>query len=502
MMRFASAQFNSRHAPRRINGLGQQLVLSLALSLCCLPSFAADKPEKIPVGEQLADYPYRLPLLVAPQAGVVSLALAPEVYMNAKSADLADLRLFDADGKKIAFALHQPEAPARIESTTLDIKSFPLRGAAAKNGGNLALDIKTNTQGQVSSVKIKQAKGEQGAHALQALLLDLGLKNALQPPLLDKIHLSLPSGMQEYAAQVWLAVSDDLQHWDTIAVADLRWLNNAQGERLVQDEIVFPQRRFRYARLSWNAGTPIEFGKIYANGEKQQRAAVAMDSLVLPPMAGKFPQDLSYPTAIAIPIEKISLIFDEQNVVLPVEIGNYRELPKLQGEQKWEFQRWMAASFYQIKQDGQLRQSGEINLPPNHAAHLVLRRKADAIAKPHLKISWQSARLVFLTSGKAPYTLAFGRNDVSSIQSPLEEVAPGFQVDEIKRFAPGKFGKLQTYRAPALAADLATEASKSAQQRRYLLWAVLLAGVAIMALLVMRLFKQMKSDSIKQDLSQ
>ena len=120
---------------------------------------------------------------------------------------------------------------------------------------------------------------------------------------------------------------------------------------------------------------------------------------------------------------------------------------------------------------------------------------AAATAQPELGISWQPATLIFLAGGTAPYTLGFGRDDARPASQPLEQVAPGFSVKELGRLEAAQLGDLQESAAKAAAESLAAQAASSASRRAFILWFVLLLGVAVLGGMAWKLIRQMKAAS-------
>jgi hypothetical protein len=62
-----------------------------------------------------ADYSHALTLTVTGKQGVVGFRLPQAVYLNARSAELNDLRVFDAAGGKPPFALYVPKPQSRSQ---------------------------------------------------------------------------------------------------------------------------------------------------------------------------------------------------------------------------------------------------------------------------------------------------------------------------------------------------------------------------------------------------
>jgi len=486
----------------------QVFLLAFLAAVFALPPAAAGPREEAQEPSDLpADYSHTLPLTVTGQQGVVSFRLPQAVYLHARSADLADLRLFDADGAKRPFAVYVPSPQTRTRQQSWPVKRFAVM--AGKTQGQtvdgISLDIKTSADGTLLSVKTKPGKpsptGEK--QTLAGLVLDVGKPGDTARPLIGALNFAPPPALASYSAQVWLEVSDDLKHWETIGAAELSWLADmqpspgGQGEpaTLANDRLEFAPRAFRYARLSWRGGEPLDFAKITAESVEQTADAPALERLALQPAPGRKPEDLVYRAGVAIPVERIEPRFSEPNAVLPVEIGTYRELPAQSPRQPntWLFKPLSRTVFYQITQAGSLRRSGEWPVPVSHFAEWVVRPQTPATSRPELQVIWQPATLVFLAAGRAPYTLAFGRENAKPAAAGLAEVAPGFSAQELSQTEQAQAGPLQSQPAAAAGTRSAAEAAAaSAQSRTLILWGVLLAGVGVLGAMVWRLFRQMR----------
>jgi hypothetical protein len=465
--------------------------------LCVLLVAPLAFAEDAPPSDAPPDYSHALPLTVTGKQGVVGFRLPQAVYLNARSASLADLRVFDAAGNKQPFALYLPEPQTRTRQQTLSVKRFPLLAEQGRALEGLAMDVKTGPDGTVLSVKTKTDKGAAAAQGqvLAGLVLDLGKSTEAKGPLVDALRFEAPAGRQAYSAQVWLEVSDDLKHWDTVGAAELNWLVNTQtAETLANDRLEFSPRRFRYARLSWRDGEPAEFADITAESVQQSADTPVTETLVLRPALGRQAGDWVYRANAAIPVEKIDLRFSEPNVVLPAAVGTYRERParKLGQPSEWVFQALTQTTFYQITQDGQQRRSGELTLPLSHYAEWVVRPQTPLPYQPELSLRWQPAILVFLAGGQAPYRLAFGRDNAKSAAVDLSQVAPGFAVDELAKLEQAQAGALETRPVVESTSSVAAKANASEQKRLGILWSVLLAGVAVLGTMAWKLFRQLK----------
>lgn len=442
------------------------------------------------------DYTHLLPLTASARQGVLQVRLPKDVYLHARSPLLDDVRVFDAGGVLQPFTLRMPAPAVRTSRRDLPLTIFPLMAATA-SASQLDLDVSTAPDGRLLSVKVRPDAQRDNASQqprLAGLVLDLG-KDAASTPV-GALRFTLPAGQHDYSAQVWLETSTDLKRWDTVGAAELSWLVNQDAQTLANDRLEFDARSFRYARLSWRSGTPIQFAAITAEQLVQADVAPPSEQLLLQAAAGRQAQDLVYAVPPAVAPSKAGLQFSEPNIVLSGTLGSYRELPARQAGQgpSWRFDPLISSTFYRIAQGDQVRSSGDIEVPPVHATQWVLRTAAPTTARPALRLSWQPATLVFLASGNSPYTLAVGRERAAPVVRELNQVAPGFSDAELQKLEQASVGPAtQQQGSGASDASAALEAAGAARQRLLVLWGVLLLGVAVLAFMVWRLVRPSRS---------
>ena len=441
------------------------------------------------------DYTHLLPLSAGARQGVLQVRLPRAVYLHARTPLLNDVRVFDAKGLPQPFALRTPALETSMGHKDLPLQVFPLMGADGA-ASQLDLDVSTAPDGRLLSVKVRPERGgdtDAGPARLKALILDLGKPagTARTAPV-NALRFTLPPDRREYSAQVWLETSDDMKRWDTVGAAELNWLVNQDAQTLANDRLDFDARTFRYARLTWRSGAPLQFAAVTAEQPVRTDVARPGEQLVLQPAAGDVPGDLVYNLPVAVAPNKVGLQFTEPNVVLPATVGVYRQAPARQAgaAQQRRFEPVVATTFYRIAQDGQTRASADLDVAPRHAPQWVLRTATPAAVKPALRVEWQPATLIFLGSGDAPYTLAVGRERAPAAARPVDQVAPGFTESELQKLEQATAGPATSCCAVAANADAAALAAASAAQRRLLLlWGVLLLGVGVLAFMVWRLLR-------------
>ncbi len=480
------------------------LSASIALAAHAAPPSDADKSD-VP-----ADYAFSLPVQISGKQGVVSLRLPQAVYLNAQTARLDDLRVFDAKGVAQPFALQRPKAEAQTQRSFHRVSVFPIRSrASVSSDSGIELDIRTGADGKVISVRTngESAGGNDDQAAadgpLSGLVLDFG------PPVpatstdgekIAALRFVPPPETTNYNAEVWLEISKDLKTWETVGAADIGWLTNVDAQTLANDRLEFapinPQTH-RYARLTWRKGDPVVFQTIEAERIAVHPGEAQRETLWIQPTAGKIGSDLSYSASIALPVDQVTLRLSEPNIVFPMTLGRYVERPsRVTGRKsEWAFQPMFRSTFYQIEQNEQTRRSGPLTIGLTQLTEWIIRpQNAATTAKPELGLSWQADTLVFLAGGTSPYRLYFGRADAASGSQPLAQVAPGFSEDELKRLEMASLGDLQ--KTDGVAGETAAErASKAAHNRQLALWGLLLVGVLVLAGMTWRLILQMKAKA-------
>ncbi len=449
------------------------------------------------VGERSDDFSHSLPLTVSGKDAMVQFRLPQAVYLHARTAGLADLRLFDAHGTRLQFALIEQAAQAQTSRRQLGTKLFPVFGTDDKAAVLPEVEIRTSADGAIISVSTRMTGRPTAAAplALSALVLDMRQPDASELPWIDALVLVPPAGTGSYSARVKLEASNDLKEWEPIGYSTVSWLVNSEAESLSNNRISFEPRAFRYARLTWQEGKPLRFDSIGAESPQRTEVVQPLERMTVKPIAGKFERDLVYPSSIAIPVQRLGLEFSEANIVIPALLGQYQDRPsvKVGASAGVTFQPSLSATFFQLSHAGRQRGSGDVALDKVHVAQWVLRPSVATDSKPLLRLSWMPATLVFLANGNAPYALAFGNAKVASDRVNVAQVAPGFSDAELFALEKATAGPLRQGATLASEQTPAT-AANAAQSRLYALWGVLLLGVGVLGYIAWRLLRQMRNE--------
>jgi hypothetical protein len=435
-------------------------------------------------------YSHTLPVTFAGSGGLVQLRLPKDVYLQARSPTLDDLRLFDRHGGKVPFALTMPLTQRGASTRTTPAKVFALRGDAATNTSTLA--VRTTPDGRLLAV---ESRAGTAAPALSGLLIDLNLA-APEQETVTALVVTPPPGAANYSARVSLETSADLQTWRPVADAQLDWLSNAGRDTLSNNRIALDGPAMRYMRLRWREGQPRLFSAIAVERTVADTVAYAPDTLLVPAETGAFPGDLAYTVGRAVPVRTIGLPLAETGMVIPSEIGRYVEVPVVRaGAGRWQFVPLLRTTFYRIAQDGSVRTPPDLIVAPMSVDRLVVRPLTPVAVRPALRIGWLPATLIFAAREAGPYTLAVGRDQAPNARAPLSDVAPGYRDAELPTIAPAVAGPVVSQHAAAQDASAAERAGKAATLRQAALWGALLLGVLVLAFLCWRLLKQRGDDA-------
>jgi hypothetical protein len=448
------------------------------------------------------DFAMQLPLTVSGENGVVQLRLPLLVYQQSLTAELADVRVFNASGEAMPFVLLPAAESERVSWRESIARLFPIYGSAAVRASQTELDARIAADGTLISVRSKGASPR--AQALSALILDLGAPASDE--VLDSVQL-LRSETQTYRAEVAIDRSEDLKLWDRVAQSRVDWLQGSQADQsLVNDRIEIGTRGSRYLRIQWLEGAPILFERIAVRWRNTASVEVSPLEVKLRPTRGKIAGDLLYAVPPSIAATQAGLELPTVNTVLPASIGYYSSR---RNSPKERFVPVAQATFYRLTQGGRERTSSNIQIAPWSARQWVLRPSEATAMEPTLVLRWYPASIVFTARGAAQsrrsFVLAVGAARAATERwvnhrTSLERVAPGFSSAEVAAIETAVAGEWR----PSSAAQAATPAPRTQartrgtpwlQNRSVVLWAVLILGALVLAAMTWRLYQQMNKPS-------
>jgi hypothetical protein len=451
------------------------IILSAAFIQCA----SAREPDRVP---KIDAFAFGYPVEITRQAPFQELVLPLELYRNVVSHDLEDCAVFDADQRPVPHAIRSPEPPSRA-SIAEALPFFPLAGSAESDTGGISVHFKKAPDGTILELK-SDDEVRMGGRTVAYVLDASSLKDAYSALVL-KVDPDRGSGL----IRVNLEGSQNLNDWASIARSVSVGRLVHRGVTLERDRVDFKPCRYKYLRLSWDAGGgELRLVNVQAIFSRQ----VSRDLhqwLRLPAKLSTAPSPAYlFDTHGVMPVDQLKVQFPGQNVVVPLKVHS-----RGADGDPWQYR--TQALVHRLLVEGSIYSGETIGLPGVVKDRFwkleVNLRPENGMAPQDVEIAvgWVPHRLVFLAQGRPPYTLAFGSGSQRvrpfPLQSLLDQVAPQTGTRTITASAQpgpkvtlGGESKLQLPPPPL-------------PWKKWALWTCLLLGVALMGWMALRLYRQM-----------
>ncbi len=433
--------------------------------------------------ESPGDFRYAIPVTPAGEEGLQRIELPMDAYRGAARADLADLRLFDGRGERLPFAFAGVPSPVPSAPAAVALPLFPIRGAPTADSGDLALSVKRNSAGTIVELRTLGPSRPRAGTAV-AWIADA---TALRDPL-HSLRFSWAAPADGFVARMRVEASDDLASWRGV-VADAPLVELAhEGSRVKRDRIEVPAVRAKYLRFTWQGQAPdlatVVAETLAATAERRLR------TLSVDGTAGERPGELFFALGARVPVERLHIVLPQANSVVPVRIDS-RDDPKS------EWRPVASVTVYRLRRDATVVESPPIAFPPRPDRYW--RVTADArgggfgSGTARLEAGWLPRQVVFAARGEGPFVLAFGNLQAQSVAYPVATLVPGYRPHDEFALPAARLGALEERSARPASAFPGW--LREADGKRLTLWALLLAGVAVLAVMAWRLSRQVQSPA-------
>ena len=478
----------SRQALRWVTAAAVAAPVSVLLST---PANAAD---------DAVAYRYSAPIVVEQSAAFVQLPLPPSVYGRAEQPDLRDLRIVDASGNRVPFAVLTARPVAVVtgehvrEATLYPLPTRPAGGAAwpspvdvVVEGDRISVSRHAPGGKPTASGRTSTSTPSAPAASPDGWLIDTGATARGEPrPASLRLRWSGPA---EFSAGFDLESSDDLRSWRRSGGGQVMALQSATGA-LTQPLVMLDGSAGRFVRLAWSdaAAAPMLTGAEVLIPEPALVASEASRELAFaasPEPAGRAGLDPLAARAAyfdlggALPLVDIDLRFSQGTHVAPVRLQG-----RLRTDEAWRD--IGAGVFYRLERGGSVAESPAVALPATvRFLRVVADERAAALepARLRLVVHASLATLVFAAQGTPPFRLLAGDREAAAGALPVGTLVPRLD-DERARLGHATLGDFAEVAAVAQQAD---KAAQQARLRPWLLWAVLIVGVLGLGALVWRL---------------
>ena len=438
--------------------------------------------------ETPGDFAFGVPIEIDGKQALYEIEVPASVYQGVTRRDLGDVRVFNADGEPVPFALEPRPAQHSEQSQPVAVPYYPVHGEQAADLESLQLRVEKGGKGTV--VNVTTAGGDKPVHKrrLLAYLLDM---SALERPY-QALELEWRQDTASFAINLRVEASDDLKSWSTLVSQAPLVRVDYGGQRLEQRTIEFQPRQAKYLRLSWplpgdTAGSksdrPIELtrvlartGEIFLEPERAWRDVQANPG----DKPGEYLFDLGGP----FPVERIHLGLPQNNTVARVELSS-RSDPR----QPWRL--LTSTVVYRLTQQGQQVASPDLAVAANADRYWLLRvdQKGGGLGSgtPKLSVGWVPQKLVFAARGNGPFQMAYGSSNIQPAAYPIDTVVPAWRTDKQPELTPG-----QVLPERLLAGPAALQGQSRRDYKVWGLWSALVAAVMLLAWMAWRLTKQMR----------
>jgi hypothetical protein len=420
-----------------------------------------------------ADFAFAMPVATSADASAYRVALPVDVYRDTVRPDLADIRVFNARGEAVPYALSRPSPrAARGPGTALPLFALHDDSPAAADAVRVTIDsanaaVNLQTRGSVSV-----------AGGVKQYILD---GRPLSVPV-AALQFTWPDDAADFTGRLRIDASDDFAVWRTLAEAAPIANLHAGGRQLVNNRVELPATRAKYWRLSWiGRSAPFELTSVVAEPADSRIEAERSTLEVAGSASGVARGEYQFDLGARLPIERINLELPELNTVIAVELLS-------RGRPRDAWRRVASRQFYRVNTaDGELR-NAPIDVAADSDRYWLARAAGlnGAPAAPPLRLqaAWTPSDIVFLARGSGPFIVAYGSALAPAAETDLSAMPAAVTVLRATLGARRQLGGQARLAIPA-----------EFPWRRVLLWAVLALSVCLLAWMAYRVTRELGENA-------
>lgn len=418
------------------------------------------------------DFAYTQAATPQHDAAAYRVVLPLAVYQNTFNEDLADLRVFNADGVAVPYSLSRPTPQSQVRATPVSVPMFPLHEGAQISIDGVHLSI--NSAG--SAVNLQTQNGTATTSAVRQYLLDTRTLDTA----LAGLQLGLPDGAPEYTGRLGIEISDDLAAWNSVLASAPIANLHANGQTLIENRVEFVPTKTKFWRISWR-GTPPNFEltnilvEPAASVTEPDRTSLEVGGIADPKDSRQYTFDLgAHP-----PVSRVNLLLPDANSVIDAELST-------RPTENSPWRTVLHSGFYRLRTADAEQQNSAL-IVSRDTDRYWRARVVSAGAPPQsplrLHVEWVPNEVTFLAQGHSPFVLAYGDTYAKHAEADLSNLPKTMEI------APATLGSVQVSGGPKRL--IAKPAPFPAM--RILLWGVLLLAVVVLSWMAYRVFNETKS---------
>ncbi|OGI62427.1 MAG: hypothetical protein A2W18_13325 [Candidatus Muproteobacteria bacterium RBG_16_60_9] len=290
--------------------------------------------------------------------------------------------------------------------------------------------------------------------------------------------------------RITIEASEDLKNWRTLAQGILAKLER-DGQILERNRVELPTQRVKYLRiLPSDATSNSELTLSAVTGEFSTQIDPLRNWLTLAPQTSDKPEEQRYILSGKMAVDRTRIAL-APNSVARVSVM-YRAN---------DGDTWLHAgqkTVYRLDTSGAVIKDEEIRFGRGIVATQWLIRQTGRSGSglsqiTALELGWVPHDLVFVARGGGPFSLAYGKSGLQPVDDGIDELLRQSKRDDQQRV---EIGEATLEAARELKGERALQRSWTAGWKSWLLWAVLLLGVGLLAYLALRIGKQIDRQDL------
>lgn len=425
------------------------------------------------------DFAYGAEIRLEDGGPLYSVAVDAHLYRHVTSPALADIRVFDSEGKVIPHTVSRTRVEKEEPAPPAPLPIFPLFERGDSTPDRLTVRFDTDPNGAILDL---QRTSDAGAETkIRGYLVDM---SALQdkPNTLEVLwEQDRPSGI---VAKLRVEESGDLTVWRALVPEATVVTMVYGGKRLEQRDIDLPVPTADYLRLLWvspEAGP--ELSGVLAHFPEKDRE-LPLQSIAVSGRRVDAPDSLLFDTQGRFPVDRVNLRLSEENHLLDVVL-------KSRPDRKAPWRLRYKGIFYSIRINGTVIENVPAPVPDVTDRYWRLEVLSGGLPQgaphPEMEFQWYPHEVVFLSGGKPPFLLAYGNAEIENTDQPVRELLKSLKDRESDvPIASAFLGSPIT-----LGGEARLRHIDPGQWKRWILWALLILSVLLLAWMAWRLYRQM-----------
>ena len=502
-------------------------ILSLASAACVGQALA--EPEEV---LRPADFAYGREIQLSDSPlPVVSVQVPLDLYRVMRATDLRELMVFNGRGAQVPHAIRSVRTGTPREPDTLELPIFPLHAGPSQTGGSgevvsleierdaegrvLKLGLKTESHGAQAPVPPVQARPKHGAKSTRAqpgevggaqsasVAGDAGAAAASDGPpqpiaayILDAraakraiaaLQINLLESADERVLPIRVEASEDLVRFYEVPTEGALIQLGHGGQRIDRDQVgILRPTTVPFYRLSAarEGNFPTKLVSVVATLADLEPVR-PVEQVVSSAQATSKPPVFDFDLTGPLPVDRVEFKLPENNTIVNAELfaSSSRQGP-------WDSV--ARTRLYRIAGSDAEFTGPTLEVARRNDRYYQLRVEATGgglgAGAPKLVTYHAPDQLLFLRRGEGPFTLAYGRYQAQHARFEADDLL-SLLPDKPTPTAEGTLGERKTLGGK----ERLVEPKAPPPYKTYAVWAVLIAGVALLGTIALRLARTQKS---------